>query len=53
MVWCFLYGKIKPIDENKALAEVEICYKKVVAMWNLPARTNKSQSLNRYRGKYR
>jgi hypothetical protein len=32
MVCCYLYGKIKPIDENKASAEVEILYKKVVAM---------------------
>jgi hypothetical protein len=51
MVWCYLYGKIKPIDENKAAAEVEILYKKVVKLWNLPARTSKSQPLNRYHGK--
>jgi hypothetical protein len=50
-MWCYLYGKIKPIYENKAAAEVEIFYKKVVKLWNLPARTSKSQLLNRYRGK--
>ncbi len=32
MVWCYLYGKIKPIDENKAAAEVEFFYEKVVKL---------------------
>jgi hypothetical protein len=24
MLWCYLYGKLKPIDETKAAAEVHI-----------------------------